>query len=289
MIRFFTICITISLLSLNSFGASQKEINDSYPVLKLARSQNYYELPNPNSGYSNGKTNSLDGYRNNQYRGKIKNNNQIKPYANPQVYMEMGIRGINVVDTDLDHTDETSSLDVKNMSFDTGYGAAMKFGLESIHHRFDFEFSYETSPVQEFSFDDPSISSLKFQDAKLNAFTFNLNYYKDFLKNKKISPYIGAGVGVIAIELDIGKSANNQDVDVGKGFDKIGNYQLILGTRINLNRNHKLNLNYKYRSTFTKFELPTTKDDGSGGIIQGDPVEVNYAAHLAEISYQILF
>ncbi len=309
MIRLFTTTIIVFIiLAQTSFALTKKEMISQYP--KLAATQSYYTLPKLNKGLNNTQ-NSLDGYYNNQYRGPRKIKHNENSYSNIRTYLELGIRGAFVNDTKIKQSQEREgeiltipytieAMESNTIKFDPGYGGSLKMGFDGNKNRYELEFSYEKSSMKKWHFQDKNIiiadvptnlpySEGKYKESTLSVFSFYLNYYRDFFEYSLISPYIGAGIGTSNVKFRSGSVSwgdEEENIDgIVNSFDTAGSYQIILGTRIKINNDRKININYRYRGLINDITMETvgSVDEDGNEIAANNPYNFSYSAHIAEI------
>jgi len=297
MIRIFLTLVTLlTFFAKTSFAADQT--GNIAGTIDVAEGYNYEDTIYNN--YKAHRVNAMDDYSVPQYAGPLKNKGVI---PKPKFYVEGGVRGDKVRQTTFDEDGShsggvvpvTDSLKSTDIDPKTGYGAAFKFGLDDAkHNRYEFEMAYEMNSIATWNFKDAfgeSLSDVKYNNSKLSALSFNLNYYRDFFDDKKISPYLGVGLGMTRVAFDTGTGTidgvADESTDLGKGADRAMNYQLMLGARYKITESQALNLGYHYRGTIGDLSFATK--DSTDPTIETNPYKMSYSAHIVEISYQYLF
>jgi outer membrane immunogenic protein len=121
------------------------------------------------------------------------------------------------------------------VGYDTGAGFNLSIGNSfDGGGRIEGEFGYKTASIKDASSVDANVKS------------FMLNSYYDFKSESTVTPYIGAGLGIINGELE---------VNGYKSDDTVFGYQLIVGTGISVNKNVTLDLSYRLQGAATDFNI----------------------------------
>lgn len=123
------------------------------------------------------------------------------------------------------------------VDYDTGFGFDLRGGYDFGQGRVEAEFGYRANDFEDTSED-------------LTVMSYMVNGYYDFKMGAPVTPFVGLGVGLL-----------NGDID-GESDTTFGG-QLALGVAFQLNKQVKLDLTYKYLTTFSDFE--------------SDGVEVDYS------------
>lgn len=143
-----------------------------------------------------------------------------------------------------------------NTSFDTGFGigAALGYDLAGSGLRLEGEMVYRYNEAEVSSPPFPFTAS-----ADVDSIAYMANAYYDINTNSSITPYVGAGAGMV-------------DVD---GEDTVFAYQGMLGAAFNINANNELYAGYRYFAA-------EDADLGGGASLE-------YVSHSAELGYRIRF
>jgi len=124
------------------------------------------------------------------------------------------------------------------VSYDTGYGFSLSGGYNFDGVRLEGEYGYKTADVKD-------ISGYSYSGADASFKSFMVNGYYDIKTNSAVSPFIGAGLGLINGELN----DNGYTVD-----DTVLGYQLIAGVGFNLNKNVTIDLSYRLQGAASDLE-----------------------------------
>lgn len=133
-----------------------------------------------------------------------------------------------------------TSFPTNEAKYKTGYGANMSLGYDFAGPRIESEFGYKISDMKDLSLggdSTPVTSDVKVASLMLNGFY-------DF-KNKSIfTPYVGAGVGMLHVVLDLGQTdvlTNTKEVS-----DTVMGYQGIAGFSTSLSKSTSFDISYRY-------------------------------------------
>jgi opacity protein-like surface antigen len=135
-----------------------------------------------------------------------------------------------------------SGFPTHEAEYDNGYAINASVGYNFEPVRAEFEFGYKKA-----DFDDLSgpILNGEFIDSDLTVMSYMLNCYYDFATGSPLTPYIGAGIGLLDGEADF----NGSSLD-----DTVFGYQLAIGAAYAFNRNVALELSYRYMGAASDFE-----------------------------------
>jgi opacity protein-like surface antigen len=137
--------------------------------------------------------------------------------------------GVSVV-----HDSDISDLGLSGTAkYDTGYGFNVNAGYNFDPVRVEFEFGYKNADVDRVELLGLSVP---ITSSDLTVMSYMVNGYYDLKINSPVTPYFGAGIGVINGELD------NDD-------DTVFGYQLIAGVAFNVNKNVAIDLSYRFQGS----------------------------------------
>lgn len=145
--------------------------------------------------------------------------------ANGKMYFS-GSAGLSITD-DLD-------LPGFNLSFSPGYNVGGALGYDMGQVRVEGEIRYSSVGVDEVNGTPVPIS------ADLTALTFMANgYYDHEIANSPITPYIGAGLGLVSSKIDAGAvGSSNSEEDFG--------YQFMVGLGFDVGKTTVLTAEYRF-------------------------------------------
>jgi len=139
----------------------------------------------------------------------------------------------------LTDSDVIDGNNLKGVDTDFGYAVAVaagkRIGLLDKRVRVECELGYQKNNV-----DDQNARRELTGDIK--AYTLLVNGYFDFVKGKKIVPYLTAGVGVAKVDADINNFTHEDDT--------AGAYQVGAGLAYHITDNWHIDLKYRYIDTF---------------------------------------
>ncbi|MDD2580935.1 MAG: outer membrane beta-barrel protein [Desulfuromonadaceae bacterium] len=124
------------------------------------------------------------------------------------------------------------------IAYDTGYGFNLSAGYNFDGFRLEGEYGYKAADIKD-------ISGYSYSGADASFNSFMVNGYYDIKTNSAVTPFIGAGLGLIYGELN----DNGYTVD-----DTVPGYQLIAGVGFDLNKNVTLDVSYRLQGAATDFE-----------------------------------
>ena len=169
---------------------------------------------------------------------------------------------------------DAENVTPSSLSFDfdksTGFGLLLGCALDA--WRFDVEGSYLKSSLEEISFNSTVSSS---ESGNLVQKNLLINGYYQFSHGNKISPYIGAGVGISEMNFEDIVADGNLVLD-DKDTVLLG--QLSVGTLIALTEKIDLNIGYRYLHS-EKAELKSLVGQ----------VETEVASHMVTAGIQYIF
>jgi opacity protein-like surface antigen len=135
-------------------------------------------------------------------------------------------------------TDSDVSADnhLGDVETNRGYAFGVAFGkrLGGKYHpiRVEAELGYQKNEIDEVNNRDRS--------GDIKAYSLLLNGYYDFVKGKKIVPYITAGIGVAKVDADVNDFAHVDDIGLA--------YQVGAGVAYHINDNWHIDLKYRFMS-----------------------------------------
>lgn len=148
--------------------------------------------------------------------------------------------GLSVVhDSDLD----VAGFGTFDVEYDPGYGFNLAAGYNFDPVRLEAEFGYKKADVDEISFGGVSEGV---DDVDITTMSFMANGYYDFKASPQLTPFIGAGIGVINGEIN--------DDEFGDTDDTVFGYQLTAGITTPINRNVNFDVYYRFLGAATDFE-----------------------------------
>ncbi len=117
-----------------------------------------------------------------------------------------------------------------------GVAAGYRIGALDKRVRVEGEVGYQKNCVD----DDSGLRKLT---GDIKAYSFLVNGYFDFVKGKKIVPFITAGIGVAKVDADINRFTHVDDTGLA--------YQIGAGIAYHLSDNWHIDLKYRYFDTFS--------------------------------------
>jgi len=170
----------------------------------------------------------------------------------------MGVSGGVSVIHDGDIDDDFDSVEAK---YDTGFGFNINAGYNFEPYRLEFEFGYKNADMDEVSGYGETFSV---SDTEITVMSFMANALYDFKTKSPFTPYLGAGIGLLNGELEIG--------DYEEDENTFG-YQLIVGGAYNINKNLAFDLSYRFQHAPSDFS------------VEGVDVEYMSSSFMAGIRY----
>jgi opacity protein-like surface antigen len=127
-------------------------------------------------------------------------------------------------------------------SYDTGFGFNLNGGYNFDGFRVEGEFGYKNADIDKVSIPGASATVT---GADSTVMSYMANGYFDFKNSTQVTPFIGAGIGLLHGEID----------DNGfKTTDNAFGYQFMAGVGFNLNKNVTLELSYRFQGAASDFE-----------------------------------
>ena len=132
------------------------------------------------------------------------------------------------------------------IEYDKGYGlnASAGYNIEPtnfVPFRLEFEFGYKNASVNRLN--GPAVKSSP-QYSEITVMSYMGNAFLDINTNSSITPYIGAGLGVLNGDL---KSQNDTNVNYAFG------YQMIVGAAYNVNKKLAIDISYRFQDVGSYF------------------------------------
>lgn len=135
-----------------------------------------------------------------------------------------------------------SGLPEHTVNYDTGYGVNASIGINSQPVRLEFEFGYKQVDLDSIS---GPIFNGTFINSDLTIMSYMVNCLYDFNTNSALTPYIGAGIGLINGEADF----NGNTID-----STVFGYQFAVGTAYSIDKNMALDVSYRLQGAASDFE-----------------------------------
>jgi outer membrane immunogenic protein len=148
---------------------------------------------------------------------------------------------------DSDVTDSTLPGMVATYEYDPGYFVGLAVGNHVDHMRFEAEVGYQKNKVDSVRVNGVSFTSSGDQEIRLSTLLFN--FYYDFMKGSRFTPYLSAGLGLGNMKLD----------NAGKS-DAVAEYQFGAGVAFRITDSFALDFKGRYLGT-TDAEFGTTSLD----------------------------
>ncbi|HIJ97330.1 MAG TPA: porin family protein [Desulfuromonadales bacterium] len=156
--------------------------------------------------------------------------------AGPYVGVAGGISMVH--DSDVKVTGYTGKA---TASYDAGVGFNLLGGYNFDGARVEGEFGYKNATMDKLS---GSGGTVKLNDTDITIMSYMVNGYYDFKTNSQLTPFVGAGLGIINGEI---KSQGSKDSDTVFG------YQIAVGAGYNVNKNVVLDLAYRFQGAASDF------------------------------------
>jgi len=134
-----------------------------------------------------------------------------------------------------------TGLGTATAEYDTGYGFNVSAGYAMEPLRFEFEFGYKNADMDKLS--GPG-GTATVQNTDITVLSYMINALYDINIKSPITPYVGAGIGLLNGELN-DQGTKDDDTEFG--------YQIILGAAYNVNRNLALDLSYRFQGAPSDF------------------------------------
>lgn len=138
---------------------------------------------------------------------------------------------------------EVSGFGNAEISYDTGYGINLAAGYNFDGIRLEGEFGYKKADVDKISAGGFSASA---SGTDQTMTSYMVNGYYDIKNSSTLTPFIGAGLGMIKGELED---------DFSSIDDTRFGYNLMAGVSVAASRNLSLDLSYRLQGTTSDFDL----------------------------------
>ncbi len=125
--------------------------------------------------------------------------------------------------------------------YDTGYGFNVTAGYAMEPLRFEFEFGYKNADMDKLSGPGGTAS---ISDTEVTVMSYMVNALYDINIKSPITPYVGAGLGLLNGELKV-QGTKEDDNEFG--------YQLIVGAAYKVDKNLALDLSYHFQGAGSDF------------------------------------
>jgi len=122
--------------------------------------------------------------------------------------------------------------------------AAVGYSFDGSPMRTELELGFQSNDydkITEMGFSESA------RDGSLNAFKVFANGYYDFHLGGALTPYLGAGIGFVQVDVDdlkIGDDPENHAFD-----DNVFGYQFIVGVSYAFSKNFAMDISYRYIGT----------------------------------------
>ena len=154
-------------------------------------------------------------------------------FATPYISGNLGLVLVN----DSDVTDAYG--DDAEISFDAGYSLSAAIGNAYENGgRAEVEFGYRANDIDDIKVPGYGSASIS---GDVSAMSLMANGYYDFKPDNKLSPFIGAGIGMAYVEGDIDY--------LGSENDYVFAYQASLGVSIDVTQSTKFDAQYRFFGT----------------------------------------
>jgi opacity protein-like surface antigen len=120
-----------------------------------------------------------------------------------------------------------------SVSFDPGYAVNVAFGkrIDKSPIRVEGEIGYQKNDVKD-------VDNYSNKTGDMKAYTLLVNGYYDFVRGKKIVPYVIAGLGVAKVDAGVEKFAHVDDIGLA--------YQVGVGLTYHITDKWHIDLKYRY-------------------------------------------
>jgi len=152
---------------------------------------------------------------------------------------------------------DDADIDDAEIKFDQGSVYALSAGYEFLKgERVELEYSNRENDLDEISGNDVS-ESINGDD---KATSLMINGIHEFFPKERLTPFLGAGIGIANVELDVD--------GIGNSDDDVFAYQLFLGLACEIYKKTNVDIQYRY--------FATEKPDYT---FNGVNVESDYSTH----------
>jgi len=158
-------------------------------------------------------------------------------FATAEIYVS-GSAGL----TFLDDSDLDDGYDTGKLSYDFGLGIVGAFGATVMDNgRAEIELGFRNSDMDEITLDGYGTAPV---DGDMSALSVMLNAYYDFANDSDFVPFVGAGIGIASIDMEIESGYYSYSTD-----DNVFAYQGMIGCGYDVNESFVLDLQYRYFAT----------------------------------------
>lgn len=140
-----------------------------------------------------------------------------------------------------DNDIKVTGVGTATASYDTGYGFNLSGGYNFDVIRVEGEFGYKNADMDKISGPGGSVNA---NDTDITLMSFMANAYYDIKTNSPITPFIGAGLGVLNGEIEV--EGSNED-------DTVFGYQVTAGVSYSVTKNVNLDLSYRFQGAGSDF------------------------------------
>lgn len=194
--------------------------------------------------------------------------------ASAGMYVSGNLVGVVLEDSAISYRN-FNSVDNDELSFDIGFGfaAALGYATES-GFRVEGEIAGRFNEMDEFSND---LGDKFIDDGYISAFSVMANAFYNFMPDSAVSPFIGAGVGLVGIEVDFDYDDDDYYYHDGhyhyyddSDYDTVLAYQLAAGVTFALSEHMKVDVQYRYFAAddpeFDEIEMEYTTQNAMVGL-----------------------
>jgi opacity protein-like surface antigen len=150
--------------------------------------------------------------------------------AGPYIGTALGVTILHDSDVKIPGTSKITA------SYDLGFGMNMSGGYNFDGARIEGELGYKSTEIDKIS--GPGRSGYV-QGADVTIMSYMVNGYYDVRTPSPVTPYIGVGLGLVNVKIDINGMS---------GDDTVFAYQLMTGLGIAIKKNLILDLSYRFQS-----------------------------------------
>lgn len=164
--------------------------------------------------------------------------------AGAGMYASGSLIGVKLEDADISYSDPFYD-DNDELSFDTGFGFAAAVGYAVDNgFRVEGEIAGRYNEMDKYSND---YGYVYIDDGYVSAFSLMANAFYNFMPESTISPFVGAGIGLVGISADFDYDDDDDgDWDDDSEFDTVPAYQLAAGVSIAVSEQMTVDVQYRY-------------------------------------------
>lgn len=149
--------------------------------------------------------------------------------AGPYIGTALGVAMLHDSDVKIPGTPKITA------SYDLGFGMNLSGGYNFDGARIEGEFGYKSTEIDKISGPGPGGYV---QGADASIMSYMVNGYYDVRTPSPVTPYIGVGLGMVNVDMDINGMS---------GDDTVFAYQVMTGLGISINKNLILDLSYRFQ------------------------------------------